>query len=89
MLDGLFSGELVVSQGRRHFLTVMIDLSARKRAEEQLRATLSELERLNRVMMNREQRVLELKKEINQLRFAAGQAAAYPSAVDCTTTKPD
>ena len=89
VLDGLFSGELVVSQGRRHFLTVMIDLSARKRAEEQLRATLSELERLNRVMMNREQRVLELKKEINQLRFAAGQAAAYPSAVDCTTTKPD
>jgi two-component system, cell cycle sensor histidine kinase and response regulator CckA len=35
LLDGLFSGELVVSQDKRYFLTVMIDITARKRAEEE------------------------------------------------------
>lgn len=34
---GLFSGEVVLSQDRRYFLTVMIDITARKRAEAQLR----------------------------------------------------
>jgi PAS domain S-box-containing protein len=34
ILDGLFSGELISSQGRQHFLTVMVDITDRKRAEE-------------------------------------------------------
>ena len=88
VLDCLLSGEIMVGQGCRHLLIVMIDLSARKRAEAQLRATVSELERLNRVMMNREQRVLELKQEINQTRLAAGQPVAYPSALELSKTKP-
>ena len=82
VMDGLLSGGVVIGQGRQHFLTVITDLSARKRAEEQLRATLSELERLNRVMMNREQRVLELKREVNQMRASAGLPVAYPSAAE-------
>jgi PAS domain S-box-containing protein len=36
VLDGLFSGEVVSIQGREHFLTVMIDITERKRAEEEL-----------------------------------------------------
>lgn len=63
-------------------LAVVRDIGQRKRAEEQLRTTLSELERMNRVMMNREERVLELKSEVNQLLAAAGRPAAYPSAVE-------
>ena len=39
ILDGLFSGEIVESQGRQHFLTVMIDQTERKRAEARLRAS--------------------------------------------------
>jgi PAS domain S-box-containing protein len=35
--DGLFSGEVVRSQGRESFLTVMADITALKRAEVQLR----------------------------------------------------
>ncbi len=34
VLDGLFSGEIIEGQGQRYFLTVMIDQTARRRAEE-------------------------------------------------------
>ena len=37
ILNGLFSGEVIVSQGKKHFLTVMIDQTERKRAEEALK----------------------------------------------------
>jgi PAS domain S-box-containing protein len=38
ILDGLFSGEVIGSQGRRHYLTVMIDITERKRVQEALSA---------------------------------------------------
>jgi len=37
ILEGLFSGEIIESQGRQYFLTVMIDQTERKRAEDALR----------------------------------------------------
>ena len=37
LLDGLFSGELITSQGRQFILTVMIDITRRKEAESELR----------------------------------------------------
>jgi PAS domain S-box-containing protein len=37
ILYGLFSGEVITSQGRPYFLTVMIDISERKKSEEALR----------------------------------------------------
>jgi PAS domain S-box-containing protein len=36
LLDGLFSGEVITSQGRQYLLTVMIDITARKQAEAAL-----------------------------------------------------
>ncbi|MEI7650264.1 MAG: PAS domain S-box protein, partial [Methanomicrobiales archaeon] len=36
ILNGLFSGEMISSQGRQYFLTVMIDITERKAAEERL-----------------------------------------------------
>jgi PAS domain S-box-containing protein len=61
------------------YLGVASDLSVRKRDEEKLRATLSELERFNRVMLNREERVLDLKREVNRLRTLGGQPPVYAS----------
>ena len=68
------------------YLGIATDLSERKLTEERLRTTLSEVGLLNRVMMDREQRVLELKHEINAMCLSAGLAAAYPSA---TSTSPE
>ena len=36
ILDGLFSGEIIESQGTKYFLTVMSDISQRKKAEKAL-----------------------------------------------------
>jgi PAS domain S-box-containing protein len=38
VIDGLFSGEIIENAGERHLLTVMLDITDRKRTEEKLRA---------------------------------------------------
>ena len=43
LLDGLFSGEIISSQGKQYFLTVMIDITERKRAEKALQQVTSRL----------------------------------------------
>ena len=37
VLDGLFTGEVIESQGRQHFLSTIVDQTERRRAEEALR----------------------------------------------------
>jgi PAS domain S-box-containing protein len=46
LLDGLFSGEAISSQGRQYFLTVMLDVTARRQVEaaENIRRLNAELE---------------------------------------------
>ena len=46
-LDGLFSGEVIRSQGREYFLTVMIDISRRMQAEQRLRESEQRFRELN------------------------------------------
>jgi PAS domain S-box-containing protein len=46
VLDGLFSGEVISSQGQHYFLTVMIDITERRRAEEELRKSHWRLENI-------------------------------------------
>jgi two-component system, sensor histidine kinase and response regulator len=48
-------------------------------AQAELQEKILEIERFNRLVMAREQRILELKKEANALAEAAGRAAPYES----------
>ena len=66
--------------GRPAVLAFVRDVTDRKQDEDKLRKTMSELERFNRVMVGREMRVLELKKEVNALLHRQGLPLAYPVA---------
>ncbi len=55
------------------------DITERKKAEDKSKEQLQELQRWYEVMLGRENRVLELKKEINDLLTQAGQPPRYMS----------
>lgn len=57
-----------------------IDISSIKNAENEL-ARLADAERFNRLAHGREQRILELKREINVLAQAAGQTERYATTL--------
>jgi PAS domain S-box-containing protein len=67
------------------FAVVFFDVTKRKRAEEEvrkgleeLRAANEELARFNRAAVGRETRMIELKREINELRARAGEPPRFP-----------
>lgn len=60
-------------------LVLISDITARKVAEEQLQKTLQDTERHNRLMVGREVRVVELKKEVNELARELGREPPYHS----------
>ncbi|OHB77450.1 MAG: hypothetical protein A2Z25_19175 [Planctomycetes bacterium RBG_16_55_9] len=60
-----------------HSRVVVIDVTERKRAEEALRQSNEELNRFNLAMVGRELRIIELKKEVNELCERAGQTPPY------------
>jgi len=59
-------------------LAVGIDITERKLAEDALRASYEELERFNRASVGREMRMVDLKKEVNELCSRAGEPTRYP-----------
>lgn len=71
--DGaIFPVEVTVSsfesEGHRLMIAITRDISARKEAEDKLKERTAELERLNALMVNRELKMAELKKEIEELK---------------------
>ncbi|MGN6438207.1 MAG: CheR family methyltransferase [Agriterribacter sp.] len=55
-----------------------VDITARKEAEQQLRNNMNDLTRFNQAMVSRESRMIELKKEVNELALKAGETPRYP-----------
>jgi len=66
-------------EGGQECRVVASDISERKRAEERIKAQVEELQRWHDVMLGREDRVQELKREVNQLCHRLGEPARYPS----------
>lgn len=58
------------------------DIDEKKRANERLNELLGETERVNRLMAGREDRVIELKKEVNKLSRELGRGNVYESVED-------
>jgi PAS domain S-box-containing protein len=58
---------------------VTSDITGQKRAEQKIEAQLEELRRWEEVTLGREDRVQELKREVNELCRRAGQPIRYPS----------
>lgn len=59
-----------------------LDISELRKAEDQLKAQLDELRRWNLATLGRENRIRELKIEINELCRKLGQPDKYPSVAD-------
>lgn len=64
----------------------MTDISERKQAELQMAEQLDELRRWHGVMLGRETRVLDLKREVNELLTALGKPQRYTSVETTTQT---
>jgi len=60
----------------------MIDITEKKKDEEKLAKILSETENMNRLMTGREERILELKTDINNLLKLLGKETKYKSVED-------
>jgi len=68
------------------FVITIDEISQRKRVEQELKASIEELERFNRAMIGRENRVLEMKSEVNLVRSRFGLPPEYK--VDALSDEP-
>jgi polar amino acid transport system substrate-binding protein len=69
---------LVDADGKKVGSFAMVtDISERKQAEEELHRNIADLERFSKMAVGREERMIELKNEINELRRAAGLETKY------------
>ena len=69
----------LLDDGGGNCVCLVSDLGERKQAQTRLQAQLEELQRWQKVTLGREDRVVALKREVNQLAARLGEAARYPS----------
>ncbi len=82
LIFGLISIVYVQIKGMPHLLTTVIDITKRKEAEEKNRDQFEELRRWHDVTLNRENRVIELKQEVNELLVSMGKPIRYASVAN-------
>jgi len=71
------------------FVGSWLDITVRKQTEMRLKEQLDELRRWHEVTLNRENRVLELKREVNELSRELGRVPPYPSAIAASQAATD
>jgi len=76
------NSQLIQWEGAPANLAFIADITDRKLTEEKLAGLYEETNRLNRLMQGREDRMLELKKEVNRLMQQLNQDIKYKSAED-------
>jgi PAS domain S-box-containing protein len=59
-----------------------LDITDRKAAEEKLEKKIAEIKSRNELMMGREERILDIKNEVNQLLLALGREKKYKTVSD-------
>ena len=74
--------ETIQLDGRRHLCVAMEDITSRKESEAAIVRQLNELRRWQRVMLDREDRVQSLKREVNELAVRLAEAPRYPSQLN-------
>lgn len=79
LIFGLISIVYVQLKGMPHLLTTVIDITKRIEADEKIRDQYEELRRWHEVTLNRENRVIELKQEVNELLVSIGKPIRYAS----------
>jgi len=77
---GLFSCEIIEFNGEQCILTAAEDITERKQSENKIKEQLQELQRWYSLNMNREDRVSELKKEVNRLLARLNEPPRYNSS---------
>lgn len=79
-----FMVEVILSRiditGRHHLQAVIRDITERKDKEKELAKTMAQMERMNRLMAGREERVIEMKNEVNALLRELERAPRYGTA---------
>lgn len=74
---GLFHGQLIEIGGKSFLFQTIVDMTERKKAEEKIISRNKELELYNEVTVGRELKMIELKKEINELLEKFGKKLKY------------
>ncbi|MHB1355726.1 MAG: PAS domain S-box protein [Anaerolineae bacterium] len=73
----LMSGRQLLIDGQIFLVGVGTDITERRQAEDAVHERNAELERFNKVTVDREMRMIALKREINQLLIASGEPPRY------------
>ena len=77
LLDVEISTNGAICGGQKLVFCVCRDITERKRAEEQTKQQLGELRRWHEVTVGREERIAELKREVNELARRLGEPPRY------------
>jgi PAS domain S-box-containing protein len=80
--DMLMSAEAIELRGELCMLSIAAEITERKQTEALLAEQLEELRRWHDVTVGREGRVIELKKEVNELLEKAGQPPRYQGGLE-------